>query len=77
MTNIYNKPVTIQVKFDSMNNTVHVRDDFGEFIPFAGRMWNHCVEMPWEKYFKFTDRPYQRVVEIFIGEYAHRYIGKN
>lgn len=74
---IYNQPVEIAIGFDQETERMQVRDTYGEFIPFPYKMWWRCVELPYRKHFKQVGTTYQRVVEIFIGEYQHRYICNN
>lgn len=74
---LHNQPVVIEIKYDQQTDRMRVIDTYGEFIPFPLGMWHHFVEGPWRRHFRFTKTSYQRVVEIFIGEYKHRYICNN
>lgn len=74
---VHNVPVEIETIYDQETERMRVLDTYGEFIPFPWKMWEHFVAKPWYYHFRNTNTPYSRVIEIFIGEYKHRYICYN
>lgn len=74
---IYDNQVEFRAWYDSNTHCMRVKDSFGEFIPFPLSMWQHCVDKPYELYFREKGKTIRQVIEIFLGDYQHRYICNN
>lgn len=77
MLELFNINTEVEILYDQPTDRMRVRDTYGEFIPFPFKQWYHCVEIPYNNYFRGKGKPYTYVVEILLREYKHRYICNN